>query len=419
MKLQPKFLIPALLIVALSGTTLANNLWAGMEGNRHTNLTIMLASIAVTTIIILITYRTLVNSRLDKLLEISMQHFPDQRLNQNQKALCHDKLDEVISSFQQMSAEIDKREKALIESVEFSTTILNSISEAVAVIDPDSRTIITVNPAFLRMYNISLGDAIGAPCHEATRCNSIENENTDSSCPGSVALSSQSPYKADRTGIFNGEQHFFEVCATPIFNNKGETIQLIRVARDITKAKKQEQKIRRLAYHDTLTGLPNRTLFKDRLEQALLLSTRNDSGNVSSGILAFLDLDEFKSINDNFGHAAGDELLKIVATRLNACIRESDTVARMGGDEFLVIFHNVTNDKHASTLAEQILSALNKPIILFETTVTISASIGLCFFPKHGTTFDELLKCADEAMYKAKNVGRNTFYIANNDKPPK
>lgn len=161
-----------------------------------------------------------------------------------------------------------------------------------------------------------------------------------------------------------------------------------------------------------MTGLPNRTLFNDRLEQALLLSARENH----SGIIAFIDLDNFKEINDTYGHAAGDELIKIIAGRLTLCVRGSDTVARMNGDEFLIIFQKVAGDEHVTTLAQQLLNTISKPVVLQGAQITPLASIGLCYFPEHGNSVDELLRCADNAMYKVKHEGRNSFHLVGSNK---
>ncbi|OQY17748.1 MAG: hypothetical protein B6I36_08550 [Desulfobacteraceae bacterium 4572_35.1] len=190
--------------------------------------------------------------------------------------------------------------------------------------------------------------------------------------------------------------------------------KIIRVANNITNIIKQQRQIEHMAYHDSLTGLPNRSLFKDRLNQAILHSTRNHN----SGVIALLDLDKFKQINDTYGHAAGDEILKTVAHRLTLSVRESDTVARMSGDEFLAIFHHVTDHNHAKILAQQLLSNICQPISIGNKEITIAASIGLCFFPEQGTNIDELLKCADKAMYTAKETGRNRIYLTTNDSNP-
>lgn len=164
----------------------------------------------------------------------------------------------------------------------------------------------------------------------------------------------------------------------------------------------------RLALYDTLTGLPNRTLFTERLTQALHKARRN-AGHVA---LLFIDLDRFKPVNDEYGHAVGDLLLKEVAKRLQACMRESDTPVRFGGDEFVALLQDVDGEASVSVAAEKILHALGQPFEIAGHRFDIGASIGAAIYPEHATDGKALLKCADMAMYAAKNSGRNNVKFA-------
>lgn len=166
-----------------------------------------------------------------------------------------------------------------------------------------------------------------------------------------------------------------------------------------------ERKIRHLAYHDTLTGLPNRLLFADRTSQAICRAQRNKSRFA----LLFIDLDRFKVINDSMGHEAGDTLLKSVTRSLKSSVRKSDTVARLGGDEFTLILENIQSTDVVASKAQYLLDALSLPIKIQGREVCISASIGISLFSDDGESFGELLKNADTAMYEAKQSGRNTF----------
>jgi diguanylate cyclase (GGDEF)-like protein len=169
----------------------------------------------------------------------------------------------------------------------------------------------------------------------------------------------------------------------------------------------QEEKIKFLAYHDALTNLPNRVLFQDRLGQALVLATRN---NELVGVM-FLDLDRFKSINDTFGHSVGDILLQTVAERLKSCLRASDTVTRMGGDEFMLILTGLKEIVQITSLAEKLLAALSHPLKLESIDITVSGSLGISIFPQDGTDQETLIQNADAAMYKAKSHGRNNYQL--------
>ena len=382
----------------------AGHLVAEMTHNRNTNVIFLLACIFGAAITLFILFRHILLSRLGELWTVAQKQQTTAPKKTNFNA---SDLDSLVDSIHLMSNEMDNRNVALSESHEFSTIILNSISDAVAVIDPKTKTIISVNPAFLQLYNVEHDAAIGAVCQEITNCHALNGEEPDKLCPGDNAIESRQFCRCERFSEIDGDDNFYDVCASPIINTTGEVVRLVRVSHNITDVKKQEQKMHHLAYHDGLTGLPNRLLFNDRLKQALLQSTRENS----SGFIAFIDLDNFKIINDTFGHGVGDELLKEVGARLSLCVRESDTIARMGGDEFLVIFRRVSGDDHARILAEQLLNAISKPMTLLGTEVRVSASVGMCSFPKHGHTVDALLKCADNAMYKVKHDGGNNYHF--------
>lgn len=174
---------------------------------------------------------------------------------------------------------------------------------------------------------------------------------------------------------------------------------------DVTRQRENEERLTRLASIDTLTGLPNRTVFNDRLEHAIHKAHRN------AGRLAvfFLDLDHFKHINDSLGHKAGDALLSEVAERIKSCVREGDTVARLGGDEFTLILEDVRSAEYVGKVAEKVLEAMSRPYDIDGTEVSISPSIGISLYPADGRDVDLLIRNADAAMYHAKNNGRNNF----------
>lgn len=185
---------------------------------------------------------------------------------------------------------------------------------------------------------------------------------------------------------------------------QGKQVELA-IVRDITDRKKAEDEIQQLAYYDTLTGLPNRSLLQDRLGQSIVQAVR-DNRKVA---IMCLDLDRFKSINDTLGHVAGDSLLATVAERLTECVWETDTVARIGGDEFVIIISAIEHAEDLNKIAEKILAAISKPLALNGQEIFITASIGIAIYPEDGTDVQGLLKNADLAMYKAKDQGRDTF----------
>lgn len=183
-----------------------------------------------------------------------------------------------------------------------------------------------------------------------------------------------------------------------IFKEEREQRQLI---------KEMQQKYQHLAHHDMLTGLPNRSLFADRLQQMLSQAKRSNS----HGALIYLDLDKFKPINDTLGHGIGDLLLQEIANRLQKAVRESDTVARIGGDEFVVLLPVIETRLDAGTVAEKIRLAMERPFEIDRHVINIGCSIGIAVYPDHGTDEISLMKNADTAMYLAKQNGRNNVQM--------
>lgn len=171
----------------------------------------------------------------------------------------------------------------------------------------------------------------------------------------------------------------------------------------LTRLKQTRDQIAHLAYHDALTGLPNRTLFYDRLSQAIARARRNREVFA----VLYLDLDGFKAVNDQFGHDIGDALLRESARRIQACVRESDTVARMGGDEFTVILNAIERPGNVQRVTDCLLRTLSSPFVLHTQTCQVGASIGVALYPEHAQTAEDLVKKADAAMYWAKHAGKN------------
>lgn len=215
-----------------------------------------------------------------------------------------------------------------------------------------------------------------------------------------------------------------EVLSKPERNAEGAIVGYHGITREITERRRLEDQVRQLAFHDPLTNLPNRRLLRDRLGHAMAAGKRS----ACHGALMFLDLDQFKTLNDTHGHEAGDLLLLQVAARLKGCVREVDTVARFGGDEFVVLLAELNTDRaeshvHAQLIAEKIRAALAEPYVLVlhkegkaecRIQYRCSASIGAVMFADHTASQDDVMKWADAAMYRAKDAGRNTirFYQA-------
>ena len=181
--------------------------------------------------------------------------------------------------------------------------------------------------------------------------------------------------------------------------------RLYGACQDITERKQAEERIEFMAHHDALTGLPNRILLRDRFGHALAMAARSQSRVA----MLFIDLDNFKRVNDTLGHAAGDQLLLEVVTRLSRCTRESDTICRQGGDEFILLLNDIPDLETVERIASDILSHLAEPVEINDHALNTSCSIGVAIFPEDGSDFDSLLQKADTAMYNAKDTGRNTY----------
>lgn len=193
----------------------------------------------------------------------------------------------------------------------------------------------------------------------------------------------------------------------PLRHEEGEIYAICCIATDITEQKEAEEKMRKMAQYDALTKLPNRALFNDRLQQAFTISRRSHQ---HFGLM-YIDLDKFKPVNDTYGHEAGDLLLKEAAVRMQSCIRQSDTVARIGGDEFVVLLTSIKDEKDAFEIGEKIRHSLNLPFAILGKTLNIGSSIGVAIYPQHGNDEKALVKNADVAMYYAKENGRNNVTI--------
>jgi diguanylate cyclase (GGDEF)-like protein/PAS domain S-box-containing protein len=208
----------------------------------------------------------------------------------------------------------------------------------------------------------------------------------------------------------NGEVYPAHLTFTAVKGRDGTTVNYVATLVDITSRKSAEEEIQHLAYYDSLTGLPNRRLLMDRLSQALVTSARGKGG----GAILFLDLDHFKTLNDTLGHDVGDLLLKQVSERLTSCVREGDTVARIGGDEFVIMLEGLSDSifeaaRQAEIICEKILGALNQAYQLNSYEYHSTTSIGATLFSGHEVGSDELLKQADIAMYQSKTAGRNAI----------
>ncbi len=268
----------------------------------------------------------------------------------------------------------------------------------------DSTGFLDCNSAALRMFGYSAGSEM---MHPADISPPTQPDGTSSRVRAEERIAAALHNGTDRFEWShqrkNGDVFPAEVCLTAL--TLGGKPRLLATVRDISDRKLAEKRIQFLAYYDALTGLPNRTLLKDRVTKALAAARRQEH----KVALLFLDLDRFKDINDSLGHSVGDLLLQEVAERLKKWGRDQDTVARLSGDEFLITLTEVKNVTDVAVAAERLMDAMTSEFIVQGHTLNVSCSIGISVFPEHGADGETLIKNADAAMYSAKDCGRNNY----------
>ncbi|MBF0128138.1 MAG: diguanylate cyclase [Magnetococcales bacterium] len=295
----------------------------------------------------------------------------------------------------------------------FIAAILDSMEDSICVIDRDSHLILEANRVFLDHLGLDRQTVIGRSCvallaQKSHACRLCTGPGHADCVLGETLTHGTSNCREFSFRTEAGTPMHTRVYAFPVQDDAARPDRIVLLERDVTAARELENRLKHLAFHDPLTTLPNRQLFNDRLQQALAQGRRH---NQMVGVMLF-DLDHFKQINDTLGHAAGDQLLKEVARRLNSCIRESDTIARLGGDEFTAVITNITEAEQVAKVARKILKSLSRKIHLNAGKAAISSSIGVSLYPRDGDVMAELLDKADQALYRAKNAGRNNvqFY---------
>lgn len=264
--------------------------------------------------------------------------------------------------------------------------------------------IITVNPAFTATTGYTLAEVVG----KDPKILSSNTHDAEFYQQMWASLEASGHWSGElRNKRKNGEEFVEWLSINVIFNEDGKKRMHVAIFSDITEKKMAQEIIWKQANYDFLTQLPNRNLFHDRLEQELKLAQRIQK----SVVVLFIDLDRFKEVNDTLGHAAGDALLVEAAKRISQCVRESDTVARMSGDEFTVILSQLSDAEYANAVAHNIIQQLSQPFLIHDIPVNISASVGVASYPDAGTDANSILKYADKAMYAAKAAGRGQYQI--------
>ncbi|MGY3892482.1 sensor domain-containing protein [Aeromonas enterica] len=282
-----------------------------------------------------------------------------------------------------------------------ANVVFETAAEGIIIMD-SQRQITSVNPAFCNMTQYEPDDIVGKSPESIMH----PRRHTDidypwhTLLPGSHAWHGEMMCLRKDGGYFTSWQH-----VSAVYDSRHSTTNYVIAFSDISAIRKAEAQLNHLAYHDPLTELGNRNLLQERLE----LELKTAQLNRQRLALLFIDLDGFKLINDNLGHRAGDQLLKLLAERIRSCLRHNDVAARLGGDEFLVLIPYFEQQEELERLTEQLLARLREPVELEHEQVAVSASIGIALYPEHAQSPDALISAADNAMYEAKSQGRNGY----------
>lgn len=305
---------------------------------------------------------------------------------------------------------LKQSEQSLRSQTEILQSILDSMADGVIVADQDGELLLS-NPAAWAMSghdSARLGvNRAGRPASLYLADGVTPYANEDLPVSRAIRGEEVDGAEAFLRHVDQTDGIWLSANARPLKDGEGMSRGAVVVFRDISERRQNEQRLAYLAQHDLLTGLPNRHLLQDRLHQGMVRARR--SARLMA--LMFLDIDRFKEINDAFGHGAGDAVLKTIAQRLTAALRESDTVGRLGGDEFTVIVEDMDTVEYVSEVAEKIISAFATPLMIEEREVMVTTSIGIALYPADADTADEMLKKADIAMYHAKRCGRNRYQV--------
>ena len=328
------------------------------------------------------------------------------RLSEELESRVTERTEELSEANRSLSREVEERRRAE-ERLRLYGTVIDNTDEAVIITDLTG-TIIEVNPAFEQLSGYGREEAVG---RDAGFTKSGRHDG-DFYREMWRALNGKGRWSGEVWDRRKGGDIYPKwLTINRIASEQGEPLYFIGLFTDIGNQKRIERRLERLAFYDALTALPNRAYFHERLEHEILRCRREEEMLA----LLFIDLDRFKYVNDTLGHSAGDQLLVEVAERLRGCVRESDTLSRLGGDEFTVILPGVGSSTGAGRIAECIIERVARPVTVSGRTVDIGASIGISVYPQDGEKGEELVRNADGAMYEAKKRGRGIFCYASSE----
>lgn len=290
------------------------------------------------------------------------------------------------------------------EAVRLRDRAVASSTNAVVIIESSKpgAPIVYVNAAFERITGYAAAEVIGKNCRFLLR---DDHDQPELEAIRAAFRDQRECHVTLRNYRKDGSLFWNDVYLAPVRNESGQVTNFIGVETDVTDVKRRQDELEHLASHDALTGLPNRSLLHDRLQQAIAYAQRQRSVVA----VASINLDRFKVINDSLGHVAGDCVLRTTAERIKSCLRQSDTVARSGDDEFVLVVYDQASEEGISSLLNRILDATSKPFSLDKHELFVTCSIGVSFYPRDGRDATALLRNADAAMYQAKARGRNNF----------
>lgn len=292
-------------------------------------------------------------------------------------------------------------QKSILNKLKLSSRVFNDTHEGIIITDEDG-VIINVNPAFSQSTGYKLSDILGkTPSLLSSGKHSPEYYASMWKQITSAGFWQGEIWNRKK----NGEVYAAMLTISSLKSTEDEVVNYLGMFTDITQSKRQQESIHRLAHYDALTGLCNRTLLQERFNQAIAHSKR--SGSLLA--ICFLDLDDFKPVNDNFGHEIGDKLLIEVARRLELAVRTEDTVSRLGGDEFALLLGDLNSTTQCCEVLSRVIELVSTPFVIDEHTIVVGSSIGVSIFPSDGSALDSLLRQADQAMYQAKQQGKQNF----------
>ncbi len=366
-------------------------------------ITVIIALIGVT-LFILYSRRAVLNP----LVELNRQADKIAQGNYTARCTIHAKneLSKLGEQFNSMAEAIERdiaEHLRVQDQLRLAASVFTHAREGITITDAQG-TIIDTNDAFSQITGYSRDEAVG----KNPRILKSGRQNTEYYATMWHQLTEQGHWYGE---IWNrrksGEVYAEMITISAVKDTDGRTQNYVALFNDITPIKQHQQQLERIAHYDALTGLPNRVLLADRMEQAMIHSLRR---NHAMAVL-FIDLDGFKAVNDTHGHEVGDELLITVSQRMKTALREGDTLARIGGDEFVAVLVDLEQPQDYELVLERLLIAASDAVIVGEAVLHVSASIGVTLYPQDGADADQLMRHADHAMYQAKQSGKNRYWL--------